>query len=89
MSKVIIDFKQKRPFQDGDILIFDKKSDSFVLSTKELFLRAQINDLNALKKQYELDIAEMKKSLETFKKGINDKMKEYHDILQNLVKGEE
>lgn len=88
MAKVIIDFKQMRPFQDGDILIYDKKSNSFVLSTKELYLRAQTNEISALKQKYELDITEMKKSLETFKKGVNDKLKEYHEILQNLTKGE-
>lgn len=88
MAKVIIDFKQMRPFQDGDILIYDKKSNSFVLSTKELYLRAQTNEISALKQKYELDITEMKKSLETFKKGVNDKLKEYHEILQNLTRGE-
>ena len=88
MAKVVIDFKQVRPFKDGDMLVYDKNKESFVLTTKELYLRAFTNEMSALKSKYELDINEMKKSLETFKKGVNDKLKEYHDILHNLTKGE-
>lgn len=89
MAKVIIDFNQTRPFKEGDILIYNEKSKSFVLTTKELYLRAITNEMSALKTKYELDIADMRKSLETFKNGINDKLKDYHEILQNLTKGEE
>lgn len=89
MAKVIIDFNQTRPFKDGDILIYSEKSKGFVLTTKELYLRALTNEMSALKSKYELDIADMRKSLETFKNGINDKLKDYHEILQNLTKGEE
>ena len=89
MAKVIIDFNQTRPSKEGDILIYSEKSKGFVLTTKELYLRAFSNEMNALKAKYELDIADMRKSLETFKNGINDKLKDYHEILQNLTKGEE
>ena len=30
----------------------------------------------------------LRKELDTLKKGVNQKLKEYHDILQQLVKGE-
>lgn len=88
MAKVIIDFKQTRPFKEGDILIYNEKSKSFVLTTKELYLRAITNEMSNLKAKYELDITDMKKSLETFKNGVNNKLREYHEILHNLTKGE-
>lgn len=86
MAKVIIDFEQTRPFQDGDMLIYNERLKKFVLTTKELYLRGKTNEIRALKEQYEKDIAELKTSVETFKKGVNDKLKNYHEILQNLTK---
>lgn len=86
MAKVIIDFEQTRPFQDGDMLIYNERLKKFVLTTKELYLRGKTNEIKAIKEKCETDIAEMKKSLETFKNGVNDKLKNYHEILQNLTK---
>lgn len=86
MAKVIIDFEQTRPFQDGDMLIYNERYKKFVLTTKELYLRGKTNEIKAIKEQCEKDIAELKTSVETFKKGVNDKLKNYHEILQNLTK---
>lgn len=86
MAKVIIDFEQTRPFQDGDMLIYNERYKKFVLTTKELYLRGKTNEIKAIKEKCEKDIAEIKTSVETFKKGVNDKLKNYHEILQNLTK---
>ena len=88
MAKVILEFNQNRPFQNGDLLIYNERAKSFELTTKERYLRTHTNEIQAIKKSCEQNIAEIKKSLETFKNGINDKLKNYHEILQNLTKGE-
>ena len=88
MAKVILEFNQNRPFQNGDLLIYNERTKSFELTTKERYLRGHTNEIQAIKESCEQNIAEIKKSLETFKNGINDKLKNYHEILQNLTKGE-
>lgn len=89
MAKVIIDFEQTRPFKDGDVLVYNEKLKKFVLTTKELYLRAHTNEIKAIRQDCDRNIAEMKRALEMFKNGINDKLKNYHEILQNLTKGED
>lgn len=88
MAKVILEFNQNRPFQNGDLLIYNERTKSFELTTKERYLRTHTNEIQAIKQSCEQNIEEIKKSLETFKNGINDKLKNYHEILQNLTKGE-
>ena len=88
MAKVILEFNQNRPFQNGDLLIYNERTKSFELTTKERYLRGHTNEIQAIKESCEQNIEEIKKSLETFKNGINDKLKNYHEILQNLTKGE-
>lgn len=88
MAKVILEFNQNRPFQNGDLLIYNERAKSFELTTKERYLRTHTNEIQAIKESCEQNIEEIKKSLETFKNGINDKLKNYHEILQNLTKGE-
>lgn len=88
MAKVILEFNQNRPFQHGDLLVYNERAKSFELTTKERYLRAHTNEIQAIKQSCEQNIEEIKKSLETFKNGINDKLKNYHEILQNLTKGE-
>lgn len=88
MAKITLEFNQNRPFQNGDLLIYNERTKSFELTTKELYLRGHTNEIQTIKQSCEQNIAEIKKSLETFKNGINDKLKNYHEILQNLTKGE-
>lgn len=100
MAKVIIEIDTlSRPFKDGDILVYNAKTTKFVPIQEEMFLRKTTNSVNALKTQLtgdladfiakqEKEFAEMKKSLESFKNGVNDKLKDYHNILQNITKGE-
>lgn len=88
MAKVILEFNQNRPFQNGDLLVYNERNKCFELTTKERYLRAHTNEIQAIKESCEQNIEEIKKSLETFKNGINDKLKNYHEILQNLTKGE-
>lgn len=78
--KLVLDLKNE-PTED-DVLIFDGKQWKCIKKAQLL------NDMPLLKKEVNDFKEETKESLESFKKQINEKLSEYHKILQTLTKGE-
>ena len=72
---------KNQPLKD-DILIYngtqwESVGKSHIVSQLSKRVREQEDELNKLKSDMEI-----------LKQGVNDKLKTYHNILQNLVKGE-
>lgn len=76
--KVIVDIKGK--LKKNDILIYD--GEQFKPVNRDEFLFKTKKELEETKNEFEL----LKKDIDTFKTGVNDKLKDYHNILQNLTK---
>lgn len=78
--KLVLELKNE-PLKN-DILLYN--GSGWECISKNLFMKEynkKIADLQA-------DNEALRKELNDFKKGANQKLKEYHDILQQLTKGE-
>ena len=62
-----------------DIVYYDGKH--WINKSKSMFLKEQQDQIDTLKKENE----ELQKSFESLKTSVNDKLKQYHDILQLSV----
>ncbi len=78
--KIVLEL-QNEP-QKNDVLLFDGKK--WVCISKNLFLKEYNKQLADLQTENET----LRKDLNEFKKGANQKLREYHNILQQLTKGE-
>lgn len=79
--RIILEIKDKP--NENDLIIFKNKE--WVLISKESLLNPLVLENIALKKELE----EYKESVSLKIKAIDNKLKEYHDILQVLTKEEE
>lgn len=80
MSKIIVDIKGE--LKNDDILIYDGKN--FKPCNKNSFLY----DIYAQNMKLKGEIKNLKDEINAFKLGVNEKLKNYHDILQTLTKEE-
>lgn len=80
MSKIIVDIKGE--LKNDDILIYDGKN--FKPCNKNDFLYKIFAQNMELKDE----IKDLKNEIVAFKDGVNEKLKNYHDILQTLTKEE-
>ena len=78
--KIVVDIKGK--LKKDDIIIFDGESFKPIAKNEFLYqLSAQIKELCE-------DNKKLRDEIDAFKKGVNDKLKDYHNILQTLTKEE-
>lgn len=77
MPKIILELKNE-PKKD-DILIFDGKQ--WVATSKDLLLKPFTDNLASFEK-------DINNKVNSFMKGVDSKLEDYHNILQVLTKGE-
>lgn len=77
MPKIILELKNE-PKKD-DILIFDGKQ--WVATSKDLLLKPFTDNLASFEK-------DINSKVDSFMKGVDSKLEDYHNILQVLTKGE-
>ncbi len=78
--KVVLEIKNEP--QKNDILLYNGSGWESI--SKNLFMKEYNKKLADLQAENE----RLSKELNNFKKGVNEKLREYHDILQQLTKGE-
>ena len=83
--KVALNIEIDTPLKDYDVIVYDKVRKKWVATSRERFLRTTTGKIIETNNRIDEIIA----SQERFKQGVNQKLKEYHDILQNLVKENE
>lgn len=88
MAKIILNYDIDRLAKEGDMLVYNAKTKMWVATTKELFLRKHTQEIEAFKQTVGTTLAEMQTNIENFKAGVNGKLKDYHEILQNITKDE-
>lgn len=81
--KILLDVKISDVLKENDLIVFDKKTNQWVTTHTDLFLRKITTENENLKKS----IRDLKNEIQDFKQKVNQKLKEYHDVL-NLLKGE-
>lgn len=79
--KIILDIKTEH-LKESDIVYFDGKN--WINKSKKSFLLEHAKKIEALEKENE----EIKASFEALKSSVNEKLKQYHDILQLQVEDE-
>ena len=83
--KIALEIEIDAPLKDYDVIVYDKVRKKWVAVSRERFLRPTTGKIIETNNRIDEIIA----SQERFKQGVNQKLKEYHDILQNLVKENE
>lgn len=78
--KLVLEIKNEP--QKNDILLYNGSGWESI--SKNLFMKEYNKQLADLQAENE----RLSKELNSFKKGVNEKLREYHDILQQLTKGE-
>lgn len=78
--KIVVDIKGK--LKKNDILIYD--GDNFIPANKDFILFDLQQEIARLKDYND----KLKNEINAFKEGVNDKLKDYHNILQQLTKEE-
>lgn len=81
--KLVLDLKLNKKLEESDIIIF--KDGHWIVTTKELFLDNVQKEIRDLEKEIE----DFKAVFEDYKHKVNEKMKEYHNVLQVLTKENE
>lgn len=78
--KIVVDIKGK--LKKNDILIYD--GDNFIPANKDFILFDLQQEIARLKNHND----KLRNEINAFKEGVNDKLKDYHNILQRLTKDE-
>lgn len=78
--KIVVDIKNEP--RKNDLLIFN--GNEFETITKDEILGRVDKEIIEIKKEN----VELKNDLKSFKEAVNTKLKEYHDILKIISKGE-
>lgn len=81
--KLIIDVNIADGLKHDDVIVYNKKTNQWETTHNDLFFAKIRKENQELKKQ----IDNLSKTIESFKKQVNEKFKEHHDVL-NLLKGE-
>lgn len=80
MAKLVIEV-DKIP-QKNDVLLYNGVK--WVCTSKDSIVQDLKKEISVLKK----DCESIKEEQETFKKAVNQKLKDHHDVLRELTKGE-
>ena len=78
--KLVLEIKNEP--QKNDILLYNGSGWESI--SKDLFMKAYNKRLGELSNEN----AQLKEEINSLKEQINQKLKEHHDVLQQLVKGE-
>lgn len=80
--KILLDIKENKPLKTEDIIVYNKKEGLWETKSKDWYfysIQKQINELKAL-------MSDLQASNSEFKGKVDEKLKEYHDILQIITK---
>ena len=77
---LVLNVEFNKKLKNGDILVY--QDGKFINLLKNEYLDVLIRENNQLKREMQL----LKNDIEEFKNKLNDKLKEYHNILQLLTK---
>ena len=77
---LVLNVEFNKKLKNGDILVY--QDGKFINLPKNEYLDVLIRENNQLKREMQL----LKNDIEEFKNKVNDKLKEYHNILQLLTK---
>ena len=82
--KLIIDVNVVDGLKQNDVIIYNKRKNQWQTTHFDLFVAPLRKEINALKEELE----KTKEEFTSFKKQVNEKFKEHHDVLV-ILEGEE